>query len=535
MNKVSILDCTLRDGGYINDFSFGNKIMKDIVQKLSCASIDIVECGFLRSGENSPEKSLFGSVEMIKDIIGEKKPGCLYVAMLQYGKMNIEEIAQCDGMSIDGVRLSFHEYEIDPSVELGKKLMEKGYKVFMQPVGTMAYTDGELLQLIEKINEMMPYAFYMVDTLGTMYRNDLRRMFYLVDHNLNKKILVGFHSHNNLQMSFANAQEIMQMSSPRHIIVDSSVYGMGRGAGNLNTELVVRFINTNIELLYDEIPILEILDNYIRPLRNEYQWGYDAAYYVAAAAGCHPNYASFLMNRHTLKVRDIHAILESLEKSKRHLFDKQYIAKKYEMYLSHHIDDGSVQEDIFNEIKNRKIIILAPGKSVRDNLNEILEYVAESHAYVVSVNFIPDFLTVNLTFVSNMKRFDNIKVLIDNSKVQHKIVITSNIVAKSDYKKMMIADYSSYLSEDSSISDNAGIMCINFLRRCGARDLILAGYDGFSLDWKENFFEDEMAYNIELGRISEMNKALSQKLHQLQRQMNIEFFKESLYQKEESR
>lgn len=531
MDKINILDCTLRDGGYINDFYFGKEAIQSIIHKLSDAAIDIIECGFLRSGEQDYERTLYGSVEMLSEVIGEKKDGCLYVAMLQYGKMGIEEIAPCNGRSIDGIRLTFHEYEIEPSIVLGKQLMKKGYKVFMQPVGTMAYTDAELLRLIEQINEMKPFAFYMVDTLGTMYRNDLRRMFYLVDHNLDKKILVGFHSHNNLQMSFANAQEFMQMSSTRQIIVDASVYGMGRGAGNLNTELLVRFINTNLGLTYDELPILEILDEYINPLRREYQWGYDAAYYVAAAAGCHPNYARFLMNRQTMQIRDIHAILESLEDGCKHLFDEDYIVKKYEHYMSHHVEDAGTLQSVKKSINGRKVLVIAPGRSVRGDKDKILSFIAKEHPYVVSVNFIPEELPVQLTFISNMKRFNNLKDLM-NDLEHSKVVVTSNIATKAEYDNLMIADYSSYLNEYPAILDNAGVMCINFLKRCGVKCLILAGFDGFSVDWHENFYDSSMAFEVESSRIYEMNQAMGQKLAQLQRQVTIGFLQDSIYQRE---
>ena len=531
MNKINILDCTLRDGGYINDFNFGQKAIHSMIQKLSGAGIDIIECGFLRRGAMDANKSLFGNVEMVREVIGEKRANSMYVAMIQYGAISIEDISPCDGTSIDGIRLTFHEHEIEPSIVLGRHLMEKGYKVFMQPVGTMAYTDEELLKLIKRINEMMPFAFYMVDTLGTMYRNDLRRMFYLVDHNLSKRILVGFHSHNNLQMSFANAQELIQMSSTRQIIVDASVYGMGRGAGNLNTELLVRFINTNMKLTYDELPILEILDDYIHPLRKEYQWGYDGAYYVAAAAGCHPNYARFLMNRQTLQIRDIHAILESLEESKRHLFDKEYIAERYEHYMSHHVEDAAVQKAVAEKIVGRKVLVIAPGKSVKRDRGKILEYIAAEKPYVVCVNFIPDSIPVDLTFVSNMKRFRNVKELVEGA-VDRKVIVTSNIAVETDYENLMIADFSSYLNEDAAISDNAGIMCINFLKKCGADEVLLAGFDGFSLDWRENYYESSMAFDIESNRIYEMNHALGQKFSQLQRQMKLGFLQESIYQKE---
>ena len=360
MDRVNILDCTLRDGGYVNDFNFGQDILKDIIKKLTKASIDIIECGFLKSGAFDKNRSLFGSIEAIREVIDEKNTNLMYVGMIQYGEINNEEISAYDGSSIDGIRITFHEHEIEEAFVLAQQLMDKKYKIFMQPVGTMTYTDEALLALIAKINELKPFAFYLVDTLGTMYKSDLLRMFYLVDHNLNKSISVGFHSHNNLQLSFANAQELLQLNTPRKLIIDSSVLGMGRGAGNLNTELMTQYINFNFTLKYDNIEILEIIDEYIRPLSLKYQWGYDATYYIASVSGCHPNYATFLMNKQTLNAKDIHAILSNLHFEKRALFDKNYIADQYLNYMNHHIDDLGVQKEVFEEIGDKKVLLLAP-------------------------------------------------------------------------------------------------------------------------------------------------------------------------------
>lgn len=115
---------------------------------------------------------------------------------------SINNIAKYDGKSIDGIRVTFHEDEIDEALIYGKQLMDKGYKIFIQPVGTTSYSDGSLLELIRKVNNLKPVAFYLVDTLGIMYKNDLLRMFYLLDNNLDESISLGFHSHNNLQLSF---------------------------------------------------------------------------------------------------------------------------------------------------------------------------------------------------------------------------------------------------------------------------------------------------------------------------------------------
>jgi 4-hydroxy 2-oxovalerate aldolase len=525
MRKVSILDCTLRDGGYINDFKFGRQTIIDMIDGLGKASIDIIECGFLKSGCSDKDQTLFSAIETIKDYIGEKAPNSIYVAMIQYGAIKIDEICDYDGKSVDGIRITFHEHEIEQAFTLGKGIMNKGYKVFMQPVGTTSYEDAALIYLIKKINALKPYAFYMVDTLGTMYKNDLLRMFYIVDHNLDKRIALGFHSHNNLQMSFANAQELAQINTTRNLIIDSSVLGMGRGAGNLNTELLVQYLNVNQGLKYDVFKIMNLMDQYIKPLSVHYKWGYDAAYYLAAVSECHPNYASFLLNRQTLQIRDIGTILNGLDPQKRSLFDKKYIQEEYRKYMDYSVDDTEVCEHLKAMVGTKKILLIAPGKSIKTETVRVNQLIADDTFFVVSINFFPEKIPIDLIFISNMKRFQNTR----DFSAGHSIntIVTSNIKNAGD--RYWIVNYSSYLNEESTIADNAGIMCINLLKKIGAKEFLLAGFDGFSDNIKENFYEESLYFDVEEERLAKMNIAMANKIAQLRKQVTITFFAPSTY------
>ncbi len=530
MNRICVLDCTLRDGGYVNNFNFGKNTMKEIVKKLSKASIDIIECGFLKSGAFDEERSLFGNIDLIKRIIGKKNPNVMYVGMIQYGAISSEEIKCCDPDSIDGIRVTFHEHEIDLAFVLGKQLMEKGYKVFMQPVGTTTYTDEALLKLVNRINELKPFAFYLVDTLGTMYKNDLLRMFYLVDKNLNKNIVLGFHSHNNLQLSFANAQELIQLNTPRRLIIDSSVFGMGRGAGNLNTELVTQYINTNLELRYDNAEILEIIDEHIKPISYTCKWGYDIAYYIASITGCHPNYATFLLNKHTIQAREIYSILSKLDVNRRALFDKKYIEKEYLGYMNHHIDDKDTLKEIKEIIGDKQVLLLAPGKSLNEKKSEIDSIIHSENFFTMSINFTPKAFPVNMVFISNMKRFKELGKFECKDSEFYGIVVTSNISLEQGENKLIV-DFSAYTNEEQCIVDNAGLMCINLLKKIGVSDITLAGFDGFSPRIEENYFDSSMYLDVETERIMNMNEAISRKLVQLSSQMNIKFLSDSVYQR----
>ena len=528
MNRINILDCTLRDGGYINDFSFGETVIKSIVDKLTKSSIDIIECGFLKSGAFNKDKSLYGSIEAVSNIITERNKNILYVAMLQFGAISSEEISEHHENSIDGIRLTFHEHEINPAFELGKELIKKGYKVFMQPVGTITYTDESLLKLINRVNSIRPFAFYLVDTLGTMYKNDLLRMFYLVDHNLDKNISIGFHSHNNLQLSFANAQELLQLNTPRKLIIDSSIFGMGRGAGNLNTELVTHYINTNFGFQYDNLQILEILDTYIKPLSKTYKWGYDAAYYIASITGCHPNYASFLLNKQTLHIQDIYAVLNSLSLEKRALFDKVYIGQQYLKYMSHHVDDSNSIKYLKEKLFDANVLLLAPGKSLKQNENKISKYIRKNNCFVVCINFVPEKIPFSMLFISNMKRFANISDL-GKLKIEGlDIVVTSNITVDTSMG-YNIVNYSSYINDELVIADNAGLMCINLMLKLRIKKIIMAGFDGFSTNKTDNFYDNSYNLDVEQERLLAITEAMGKKIKQISSQIPIEFLTKSAY------
>lgn len=125
----------------------------------------------------------------------------------------------------------FFKHERYDVIPFCKKIKEKGYKLYVQPVDILGYSDHELLELIDMVNEIEPYAFSIVDTFGSMYKEDLQRVFFLIHHNLVATSKVGFHSHNNLQMSFALSQEFAEMTQGlREIVIDATMAGMGRGA-----------------------------------------------------------------------------------------------------------------------------------------------------------------------------------------------------------------------------------------------------------------------------------------------------------------
>lgn len=524
MNKVSILDCTLRDGGYINNWTFGRSTIENITNLLAESGIDIVECGFLEDVIYDPNVALFSSVTQIIPMITPKKNGTLYVAMIALGDISPDKILPYDGKSIDGIRLTFHKHEWEAAKETANILMDKGYKVFIQPVGTTSYSDQELLKLVSEVNILQPYAFYLVDTLGIMYRQDLLRFFYLVDHNLDSRIKVGFHSHNNLQLSFANAQELIRLDSSRSIIIDTSVYGMGRGVGNLATELLAEYINTNIDKKYMIMPLLYIADNYLMSIYAQQRWGYDLAYFLSAVAKCHPNYASYLLKKNTLTIEDISKLLSLLPVENRDLYDSNLVEKLYLYIQEYQIDDSSVIHKLSKNIQERSILILAPGKTLNTHKELVDRYITTNNPYIISINFIPENYVIDMLFLSNRKRIDRIIKKLNSIDL---VIGTSNLINDLDQGVEFI-NYTDYLGEGRAI-DNAGAMLIRFLQRIGVSHIALAGMDGFSVDASDNYCVNSYKSVMEKNMVEQKNEEIGIQLKHALKGINSQFITPTRY------
>ena len=335
MSNIQVLDCTLRDGGYCNDCRFEFNNIKKIIAGLIEANIDVVECGFLTNQyEFNKDVTRFTKMEQFSAVIPEDRKGKLIVALMDYGKYDVDSLPEYDGTALDGIRVAFHKKDRINAIETCKKVKEKGYKVFIQGMVSLSYTDEEYIDLIRRINELEPYAFYIVDSFGQMKRKDLIRLLYIVDHNLIDTIKIGFHSHNNMQLAYSNAQSLVDFHAKRDLIIDSSVYGMGRGAGNLNTELFVEYLNDNANGEYDLKPLLTIIDEILNGFYQRNYWGYSLPNYLSATHGAHPNYAGYLDDKKTLTVEDMNEIFDMMDPVKKVSYDKNYAEELYTTYLS---------------------------------------------------------------------------------------------------------------------------------------------------------------------------------------------------------
>jgi len=524
MSKIKLLDCTLRDGGYINNWDFGESVIPKIIGGLSETGIDIIETGFLTNLDHTRDQSLYVSCAELDKACSENK-NSLIAAMIALGEKELDPVLLPDSSEtcLDIVRITFHKTvsEIDRAVSYAKCLMGKGYRVCMQPVGTTTYSDYELLELIKKVNDLNAYAFYLVDTLGTLYGKELIRLLYLIDNNLSAEICLGFHSHNNLQMSFANAQEIVNFKSDREFIVDCSVFGMGRGAGNLCTELIIEYINKQCGSLYNIEPILALTDDYIHPIYLSTPWGYSVHYFLAALWLCHPNYASYLLNKQTITMKDISLILSALPADRRHIYDKDLIQKLYSDYQSCHIGGSDDFAVLKKSLHDRNVLVIAPGRTVKTKIGNIRNFISDNNPIIFSINTVFEEIPSDYVFVSNKKRLTNI-----SESSSCRMITTSNL-PKTD--GAIRVDYELLSKNGSDEQDNSGMMLLRLLKKVGARRVFLAGFDGFSGDPQRNYYSPRMINSVERGAIDAKNASIKLQISELRKEIELVFITPSIY------
>lgn len=516
MNTISVLDCTLRDGGYCNQWQFGETNIRRIIKSLSDSYINIVECGFLTNRvKYDSEFSKFTTINELNSVISNSTTSTLYVAMSNFGEYDFSTLPEYSGNGVCGLRLAFHKKNAKEALKQARIIITKGYKLFLQPMVSLCYSDEEFLDLINVANDLNPYAFYIVDSFGEMKSKDLTRLFYMIEHNLSDNIFIGFHSHNNMQLAYSNAQKLVEMQTSRNLIIDSSVFGMGRGAGNLNTELFTEYLNECRNTNYDIKPLLTIIDEVLNRFYQQKNWGYSLPNYLSALHSAHPNYAFYLDDRKTLTVESMNEIFLRMDDEKKYEFDKNYIETLYLQYMATGKTLEVHKTELQEKLKGKEILLIGPGRTAEVEKEKICDYARNKNVVPISINYNYPYCETNFVFISNMRRFREFP-----SDKRAKCIITSNIICDDVYLQ---TKYKDLLNDIEVVRDNAGLMAIKFLMAYGVSKITLAGIDGYSHDVDSNYVNNSMAFITETSRLEAMNKGMGEVLNFYKKKVDISF------------
>lgn len=479
MKHVKLLDCTLRDGAYLVDKEFGENNIRGIIEGLVKARIDSIEIGFFQNDGFGEGKTIYKNSAEASRFIPEDKEGCMFTVLADYSRYSAENLDECREDSVDAVRECFFKQERFEALKVCKTIKQKGYKLFVQPVDILGYTDIELIEFIQQVNEVEPYCLSIVDTFGSMYQEDLHRVFEIIHHNLVSTCKIGFHSHNNMQLSNALSQEFIRMTyGKREVVVDGTVSGMGRGAGNTPTELIAQYMVSQLGYNYDMDALLDLIDVYMDNIRARCSWGYSTHYFVAGCYSAHVNNIAYLAGKNSIRSKDIRYILNKIGAVSRKRYDYELLEKTYLECAALNVDDSRTLESLSETVTGKDILLLLPGNSATAEREKIVRFADEKKPVVISINFIYKDIKADYVYVSNIRRYNSLEKNADFRS--NKKIIASNIKQQAQDGSEYIISFNRLIKCGWEHMDNSAIMVLRLLDMFDISSISIAGFDGFA-------------------------------------------------------
>ncbi len=287
--EIKVLDCTIRDGGLINNYQFSEDFVKAVYCAICEAGVDIIELG--KKLVESPDypRTKYGpwnfcDDDVIKRIVGSHKGSArpLIAVMFDIGRIDLNGLKNKKESPVDMIRTACYVPQIDKALDAVKRSKDKGYHTSLNIMAVSAAIETELIEGLEDVSKVPEVDhLYLVDSYGAFYSEQVT--YYL---NLYKKYVpiekLGFHGHNNIQLAYANTQQCIIEGVN---ILDATINGMGRGAGNCPLELLLGFLQNP---KFDVQPIYKVIQEQFAPLRKEIEWGYNDIYGISGLLNQHP-------------------------------------------------------------------------------------------------------------------------------------------------------------------------------------------------------------------------------------------------------
>ena len=289
---IKVVDCTLRDGGLVNNFAFSDEFVKDLYRTNIKAGVDYMEFGYKASKEifsrDDYGKWKFCDEEDIRAVVGNNDFDLKIAVMTDVGRTDYKnDILKKEDSVIDLVRTATYIHQIPTAIEMIQDAHDKGYETTVNIMAISKVREDELQKGLEILAESDVDVIYLVDSFGAFYPEQVRRladMYMNIAEKHGKRI--GIHAHNNQQLAFANTIEALTNGAS---LLDATVSGMGRGAGNCYMESLLAFLRNP---KYNLVPVMDFVQKYIRAEKEKGNvWGYDIPYLLTGVLNCHPSSA----------------------------------------------------------------------------------------------------------------------------------------------------------------------------------------------------------------------------------------------------
>ena len=286
--EIKVVDCTIRDGGLMNHWNFDDDFVRTIYKSCVEAGVDYMEIGYKSSEksysreENGPWK--FCDEKDLRRIVGDNKTGLKLSCMADIGRIEYNDIPLKKDSVIDMMRVACYVHQIDKAIALAEHCMDKGYETTINLMAVSKVSEVDIDEALRDVAKSRVPVFYIVDSFGSMHCESIEF--------LARKYLkampgktIGIHAHNNMQLAFSNTiTSIIEGCN----MLDSTLLGFGRGAGNCHTETLLAFLkNPKFKLK----PIFDVIQNHLIPMQKNIDWGYHIPYLITGMLNEHPKSA----------------------------------------------------------------------------------------------------------------------------------------------------------------------------------------------------------------------------------------------------
>ena len=290
-SEIKVLDCTVRDGGLMNDHLFDDDIVRAVYQACVAAGIDYMELGYKSSKRIfSPDEYgrwKFCSEDDIRRIVGDNDTDLKLSVMADAERTDYhEDILPRDQSVLDMIRVATYIHQIPTAIDMVKDAHDKGYETAINLMAVSTVQEWELDEALEIMAGSEADAIYLVDSFGAFYSEQIEYLLRkYMRHAIPRGKQVGIHAHNNQQLAYANTVECIVLGAN---MLDGSIAGLGRGAGNCSLELLLGFLHNP---KYRLRPILQCIQDHVEPMREQLRWGFDIPYMITGMLNQHPRSA----------------------------------------------------------------------------------------------------------------------------------------------------------------------------------------------------------------------------------------------------
>lgn len=287
---IKVFDCTIRDGGLVNNYHFSDEFVKAHYETCVAAGVDYMEIGknvsptIMSVDEYGPWN--FCKEEDIRRIVGNNDTNMKIAVMADIGRSLKEELRPKSESVVDMIRIATYIHQIPAAIELIEDAHAKGYETTVNIMAISKSFDDELDEVLAQLAKTPVDVIYIADSFGSFYPEQIKKLtdkYLKVAQKAGKKI--GIHAHNNLQLAYANTLEAMIYGTS---FLDVTISGLGRGAGNCPLELLIGFLKNP---KYKLMPVLKFIEEFIVPLEKKLDWGYSIPYMLTGQLNEHPRAA----------------------------------------------------------------------------------------------------------------------------------------------------------------------------------------------------------------------------------------------------